>query len=232
MAAGSVGRGRGSLGQAPPLALLSASPLARAAPSHSSGLCADVAPKSSQTPHSHPGALFALCSAQMGVRPRKAGTSSRLVGRGFLPGEGNPWGTQPPPLKSPGKAKASGCHQPWEPLGQPVFVPPREAGAQRPCWAKGPCPGCVLGPRRPAQQRKCSTSGPGACPEVRVREDRWPEGRGEGQQPVLLPPAIAAGFVPGKSSGPTGSTPPSGPLGTGTRSRGSHAALRPGPRDG
>lgn len=59
MAAGSVGRGRGSLGQAPPLALLSASPLARAAPSHSSGLCADVAPKSSQTPHSHPGALFA-----------------------------------------------------------------------------------------------------------------------------------------------------------------------------
>lgn len=147
----------------------SAPPLARAAPSHSSGLCADVAPQVFSDPPLPP--WCSLCSAQTGVRPRKAGTSSRLVGRGFLPGEGNPWGTQPPPLKSPGKAKASGCHQPWEPLGQPVFVPPREAGAQRPRWAKGLCPGCVLGPRRPAQQRKCSTSGPGACPEVRVRED-------------------------------------------------------------
>lgn len=229
MAAGSVGRGRGSLGQAPPLALLSAPPLARAAPSHSSGLCADVAPKSSQTPHSHPGALFA--QPRWVSDPGRPGRAAGWWGgASFLEKETR--GARSPPLKSPGKAKASGCHQPWEPLGQPVFVPPREAGAQRPCWAKGPCPGCVLGPRRPAQQRKCSTSGPGTCPEVRVGEDRWPEGRGEGQQPVLLPPAIAAGFVPGKSSGPTGSTPPSGPLGTGTHSRGSHAAPRPGPRDG
>lgn len=164
--------------------------------------------------------------------PGRPGRAAGWWGGGLPSWRRKPVGHAAPPLKSPGKAKASGCHQPWEPLGQPVFVPPREAGAQRPCWAKGPCPGCVLGPRRPAQQRKCSTSGPGTCPEVRVREDRWPEGRGEGQQPVLLPPAIAAGFVPGKSSGPTGSTPPSGPLGTGTRSRGSHAAPRPGPRDG
>lgn len=52
----------------------------------------------------------------MGVRPRKAGTSSRLVGRGFLPGEGNPWGTQPPPssrLEKPKPRAATSHGSPW-----------------------------------------------------------------------------------------------------------------------